>query len=98
MVFGWSIYNGATYYVDVFGKRFQTELEALRRDVAKWQSGIGEGRDSPPLGGGGEGEGDEKDVKKEEVNHIPLLDSRQLTGSTGLDGVVREGVPEWKQS
>lgn len=36
-VFIWSVYNGATYYIDVFGKRFQKELEALKRDVAKWQ-------------------------------------------------------------
>ncbi|MCJ1478470.1 hypothetical protein MMC13_007150 [Lambiella insularis] len=37
-VFVWSIYNGATYYIDVFGKRFQNELEQLKKDVAKWQS------------------------------------------------------------
>jgi len=37
-VFVWSIYNGATYYIDVFGKRFQNELEQLRKDVAKWQT------------------------------------------------------------
>ncbi|SLM34413.1 Protein of unknown function DUF2838 [Lasallia pustulata] len=37
-VFVWSIYNGATYYIDVFGKRFQNELEQLKRDVAKWQT------------------------------------------------------------
>ena len=36
-VFAWSIYNGATYYIDVFGNRFQNELEQLRKDVAKWQ-------------------------------------------------------------
>jgi hypothetical protein len=38
VVFIWSIYNGATYYIDVFGKRFQKELEQLKKDVAKWQS------------------------------------------------------------
>ena len=37
-VFVWSVYNGATYYIDVFGKRFQNELEQLRKDVSKWQS------------------------------------------------------------
>jgi len=37
-LFVWSIYNGATYYIDVFGKRFQKELEQLRRDVQRWQS------------------------------------------------------------
>ncbi|KAH8426742.1 glycerophosphocholine acyltransferase [Aspergillus melleus] len=33
-----SIHNGATYYIDVFGKRFQKELEELKKDVARWQS------------------------------------------------------------
>jgi hypothetical protein len=37
-VFCWSIYNGATYYIDVFGKRFQNELEAMKREVQKWQN------------------------------------------------------------
>ena len=37
VVFVWSIYNGATYYIDVFGKRFQIELEQLKKDVAKVQ-------------------------------------------------------------
>lgn len=37
-MFSWSIYNGSTYYIDVFGKRFQKELEALKADVTKWQS------------------------------------------------------------
>ncbi|EGO60756.1 hypothetical protein NEUTE1DRAFT_144114 [Neurospora tetrasperma FGSC 2508] len=36
-VFTWSVYNGSTYYIDVFGKRFQKELEAMKAEVAKWQ-------------------------------------------------------------
>lgn len=36
-VFTWSVYNGAVYYIDIFGTRFQKELEQLKRDVAKWQ-------------------------------------------------------------
>lgn len=38
VVFAWSIYNGATYYIDVFGKRFQKELEAMKAEVLKWQN------------------------------------------------------------
>ncbi|KAH9910044.1 hypothetical protein F4778DRAFT_713893 [Xylariomycetidae sp. FL2044] len=38
VVFGWSVYNGSTFYIDVFGKRFQKELEAMKAEVAKWQS------------------------------------------------------------
>ena len=37
LLFSWSIYNGATYYIDVFGMRFQKELEQMKKDVAKWQ-------------------------------------------------------------
>ncbi|KAM3502414.1 hypothetical protein MY10362_004861 [Beauveria mimosiformis] len=38
VVFAWSIYNGSTYYIDVFGKRFQKELEAMKTEVVKWQT------------------------------------------------------------
>jgi hypothetical protein len=48
-VFVWSIWNGATYYIDVFGKRFQNELELLKRDVEKWQQSP-DGYFSPVLG------------------------------------------------
>jgi hypothetical protein len=37
-VFTWSVYNGATYYIDVFGKRFQNELEKMKKEVAQWQN------------------------------------------------------------
>ncbi|OTB05269.1 hypothetical protein M426DRAFT_57322 [Hypoxylon sp. CI-4A] len=37
VVFTWSVYNGSTYYIDVFGKRFQKELESMKAEVAKWQ-------------------------------------------------------------
>ena len=37
VVFAWSVYNGATYYIDVFGKRFQKEHEGMKAEVAKWQ-------------------------------------------------------------
>jgi len=36
-VFTWSIYNGAVYYIDIFGVRFRKELELLKRDAARWQ-------------------------------------------------------------
>jgi len=44
-VFLWSAYNGASYYIDVFGKRFQKELDQLKSDMEKWQSSpVPEGR------------------------------------------------------
>lgn len=38
IVFIWATYNGATFYIDVFGKRMNKEVEALRKEVAKWQN------------------------------------------------------------
>lgn len=38
VVFIWSTYNGANYYIEVYSKRFQKELEQLKKDVAKWQN------------------------------------------------------------
>ncbi|RMZ81520.1 hypothetical protein DV738_g2187, partial [Chaetothyriales sp. CBS 135597] len=43
VVFTWSIWNGANYYMDVFGKRFQKELEQMKAEVAKWQNTPGSG-------------------------------------------------------
>jgi hypothetical protein len=31
-------YNGATYYIDIFGKRFQKELIKLQNEVANWHA------------------------------------------------------------
>ena len=63
-VFAWSVYNGSTYYIDVFGNRFQKELEAMKAEVAKWQNGTGTatGSASPvmaPLGETGTASGDD---------------------------------------
>ena len=38
IVFTWSVWNGANFYMDVFGTRFQKELEQMKKDVAKWQN------------------------------------------------------------
>ncbi|KAI6783187.1 putative membrane protein-like protein [Emericellopsis cladophorae] len=50
VIFSWSIYNGSTYYIDVFGKRFQKELESMKQEVLKWQSLADAGLQSPPMG------------------------------------------------
>jgi hypothetical protein len=50
VVFTWSIYNGATYYIDVFGVRFQKELEAMKAEVAQWQNSPEQMPHSPTLG------------------------------------------------
>lgn len=51
-VFTWSVYNGAVFYIDIFGQRFQKELDALKRDVARYQVGSPE---IAELGKGGKG-------------------------------------------
>lgn len=35
IVFTWASWNGATYYIDVFGKRMEKELEQLRKEVSR---------------------------------------------------------------
>lgn len=59
VVFAWSVWNGSSYYIDVFGKRFQRELEAMKAEVGRWQpaeEGAGEGKaERPGPGVGGDG-------------------------------------------
>ncbi|KAI5282335.1 hypothetical protein KEM52_003697, partial [Ascosphaera acerosa] len=38
VVFTWGVYNGATFYIDVFGNRFRKELNQLKQEVARWQN------------------------------------------------------------
>ena len=35
VVFAWASWNGATYYIDVFGRRMEKELNALRNEVQR---------------------------------------------------------------
>lgn len=106
-LFSWSIYNGATYYIDVFGTRFQKELEQLKKDAAKWQASP-DAFSSPLMAPKAEGgspttphpmnqtetsnNGGHKQSSNS-VDKIPLLDP-QSQGSTGMNGVGVEGVRE----
>ncbi|KAF5101781.1 hypothetical protein D0Z00_000643 [Geotrichum galactomycetum] len=36
-IFFWASLNGATYYIDIFGKRFQKQLLELQAEVADWK-------------------------------------------------------------
>jgi hypothetical protein len=75
-VFVWSVYNGATYYIDVFGNRFQRELEALKKDVAKWQNSP-QGSFGPMTPGEELGER-KNSIGEKEIDRIPPLE-----GATG---------------
>lgn len=69
-VFSWSVWNGANYYMDVFGKKFQTELEQMKKDMAKLQGSPGTMTPvSEPQDGNGKDNG--------EIDRIPLLDEKQ---------------------
>lgn len=105
-VFVWSVYNGSTYYIDVFGKRFQKELEAMRAEVAKWQNSPESMLASPVLTphpdhqpGGGGGGGEEKDKLHAEllgnaqdvgVDNIPLLSEEK--GRSHSSDALSSGV------
>lgn len=104
-VFVWSIYNGATFYIDIFGKRFQNELEQLKKDVAKWQSSPNMATSPEILANAKDGAatprarsiGSRAEVgeqgRRESIDRIPLLDSKN-EGSTGLDGKSADLITE----
>lgn len=74
VVFIWSTYNGANYYLEVFGVRFQKELEALKKDVARWQS-------SP--------EGGSAPMPSPGIKDIPPLVG-STGAAQSIDGLIRE--------
>lgn len=89
-----SIHNGATYYIDVFGKRFQKELEELKKDVARWQSSPeGMGPMTPAIDatvGSPEGKPDmsqDNNSEKASLEKIPLLDSTGV--STAIESSTK---------
>lgn len=96
-VFCLSVYNGATYYIDVFGKRFQNELEAMKKDIQKWQNSpdMTSPLLTPRIDGGqelGAVLGDHS--RSGSVDKIPLLS--EGAGSTGIDGGAKDVAKERK--
>jgi hypothetical protein len=101
LVFGWSVYNGSTYYIDVFGKRFQKELEAMRAEVAKWHDSPGGPGSTPGTEHGEKEKGLGAGRKGSGVDEIPLLvDEKvaQVGTATGVDfeGGARDVAKERK--
>lgn len=96
------MYNGATYYIDVFGKRFQNELEKMKMEVQKWQNSpdmmtsplmtpkIGEGQDLAALVLDDSAMGHSRQGS---VDRIPLLND---AGATGIDGGAKDVARERK--
>lgn len=85
-LFGWSVYNGATYYIDVFGTRFQKELEQMKKDVAKWQQSpfgavsplmtpkAGDAAVSPAQDSEGKDAGKKQTASENPLDNIPYLE------------------------
>jgi hypothetical protein len=93
-VFCWSVYNGATYYIDVFGNRFQKELEKMKLEVAKLSASDLTSPLLTPLPNAGQELGAALDGGNNGVDKIPLL-SEQV-GSTGIDGGAKDVAAERK--
>lgn len=101
VVFVWSVYNGSTYYIDVFGKRFQKELEAMKAEVAKWHVGP-EGVVSPlmtplaemPQSEEATGKDAEETAHAEtlgNIDSIPLLNEERQVRAGRSSGVDTDG-------
>ena len=92
-MFVWSVHNGATYYIDVFGKRFQNELEQLKKDVAKWQTSPEPAMSptvTPKVGDNTNtfqkpADDDSSHNRWPSIDQIPMLDNKN-EGTTGVDG------------
>ena len=106
-VFVWSVYNGATFYIDIFGKRFQKELEQLKQDVAKWQTSPEAAMNADQLP-----DSDSKSYtspqqsasrlsamneheRRTSIDGIPMLDAK-TSQATGSEGCLSPNVHERK--
>ena len=88
VILTWSVYNGSTFYIDVFGKRFQKELEKLKQDIAREQA-------ASELGTSPAQSPETRPIhsvdSKTSLNHIPPLESSSSTTTdTTNNSTVRE--------
>lgn len=82
-IFTWATYNGATFYIDVFGKKMEKELEAMRKEVAKWQN-TPDGRIIADTASGGETPNVKGEhSRRSSLDGIPLLDQKSQNPSEG---------------
>jgi len=77
-----SVWNGGGFYIEVFGRKFERELESLRKELAEAQSKSQ--RSSPIM--------DPSETESEPVS--PLLESKLLGGEDGaVSSHVNGGFP-----
>ncbi|KAI5310702.1 hypothetical protein KEM55_003280, partial [Ascosphaera atra] len=96
VVFTWAVYNGATYYIDVFGNRFKREVEELKREVAKWQQESPHG-DGPSAPASPNMAPTDKKADATAIDNLPPLDQKAksdpvtpATGTTGGEKPLKE--------
>ncbi|EMD40466.1 hypothetical protein CERSUDRAFT_111065 [Gelatoporia subvermispora B] len=75
-IFGVSVWNGGGFYIEVFGRKFERELEALRKELAEATARSSE-RSSPTLG-------PQSDDELATVSGSPELKHRTLSAAIGL--------------
>jgi len=78
LIFAVCVWNGGGFYIEVFGRKFERELEALRKELAENNNRFG--RSSPPL----------TDV--ESLANTPFIDHKALPvdDSAGIDDNASE--------
>ncbi|KAG6378403.1 hypothetical protein JVT61DRAFT_12658 [Boletus reticuloceps] len=81
-IFAVSVWNGGGFYIEVFGRKFERELEALRKELA--ENNNRSGRTSPPL----------TDV--ESVGNTPFIDVKALP-SVDEPTEIDNNAPEEKK-
>jgi len=64
LIFAVSVWNGGGFYIEVFGRKFESELEALRKELAENNSRSG--NSSPPL------------TDAESLANTPFIDHKAL--------------------
>lgn len=98
-VFTWATYNGAEYYIEVFGKRMEKELEAMKRDMQRTQhtdhENASDDGKSPSISALSESSPKQEKARLERIPPLdagrPAIDATKGT-STALDTGNTNGV------
>ncbi|GAB7358416.1 hypothetical protein MBLNU230_g2483t1 [Neophaeotheca triangularis] len=81
VVFAWASWNGATFYIDAYGRRMEKELESLRKEVARLSKTPEMGAQEDGASNVGSPRGPEGNDEKGESSALDLGPS-----ATGSDG------------
>jgi len=71
-IFAVSVWNGGGYYIEVFGRKFERELEALRKELAEATAKSNSGISTPSL------DHPPSDSEASSLNTSPVLSNGEL--------------------